>query len=698
MVRVPYSISICNQLEAIASQAKILRAYPPSRYDPEKILEWKITGVCPARHALAKVKVEKFAGGGFAGQVYRVRLLEITPESDPLPGLDPGQVYAAKIMIPVSGFSRFFRNLVYWLGFQTFFSSQLNHAAVRTGVLWQKLIRRGAGIRFGTEKAIVDTHATFFDRGLGSYGEINEWVEGRNWKFEIDDRLFERKHKKLTPDIFNQTSLASYEYLAKRFFMAEIVRLFHDMGAHELARQYEWGTLKSQPNALKRSDSNHGQAGGLTGIDFRAGLALLPFLPMSPADIKLIFRGLKRGRLVQFDRGEFSALDRYVQNHPEEFSDMLEALEELKEADSAYRDSLPDITCHHVRLLLKRDLRKSIIQGMVEGWQAQGLLDGRKARKLTESRFAFTLYYLVGAIPFLGRFVRKLFGSSLYARHVRNIFTSKEYFRGTLKAKQAMTLSTWHRSGRAGPERTMHLLKRPVRFWLQRFSLGWLPASWHRFLAEPRYAWGRIKNAVSYPIKFYFDGEFRETWLLEQITEGEKEGMLTREEAENLSGKIQDPFVQKYLKCIAVHLCTLPVTQVVAVLIALYAMMRFGKTWAESLLYAGIVLAFFQATPVSPGSLVRGFYVLYLMIRERNIRDYWIAALISFWHYVGYLGFPIQMVAKFPSLSRLMAGRWATQMVGFIPVFGERGALLEHWVFDFFFNLPVTLRRRWGRR
>jgi hypothetical protein len=86
------------------------------------------------------------------------------------------------------------------------------------------------------------------------------------------------------------------------------------------------------------------------------------------------------------------------------------------------------------------------------------------------------------------------------------------------------------------------------------------------------------------------------------------------------------------------------------------------------------------------------------MIRERNWRDYLWAVLISFWKYVGYLAFPIQMVAKFPALSRFMAGRWATSMVRFVPVFGERGALLEHWVFDFFFNVPVSVRRRFSRR
>jgi hypothetical protein len=101
---------------------------------------------------------------------------------------------------------------------------------------------------------------------------------------------------------------------------------------------------------------------------------------------------------------------------------------------------------------------------------------------------------------------------------------------------------------------------------------------------------------------------------------------------------------------------------------------------------------------ISPGSLIRGLYVVYLMIRERNWRDYIWAVWIAFVHYVGYLAFPIQMVAKFPELSRFMAGRWATRLEHFVPVFGERGALLEHWVFDLFFNVPISLRRKMSKR
>jgi hypothetical protein len=86
------------------------------------------------------------------------------------------------------------------------------------------------------------------------------------------------------------------------------------------------------------------------------------------------------------------------------------------------------------------------------------------------------------------------------------------------------------------------------------------------------------------------------------------------------------------------------------------------------------------------------------VIRERNLRDYWLAALVSFWKYIGYLGFPLQMVAHDPALARFLAGRWAKNAVRFVPVFGERGGLLEHMVFDLFFNLPLSVKRDFGVR
>jgi hypothetical protein len=690
----PYSLEVCKKLRQTVDEAQTIRQYSPSRYDVEDMLNLNLIGVCPDVKAKAIFKIEKFVGGGFAGQVYRVKLIKIESNHfSGLKGLEIGKTYAIKILIPPSGFSVMFRNLIYWLAYQGPFSAQVHFAAARAGVLWQKLIRRGAKIYFGSEQAVVDTYATFYDETFNSFGEVNEWVAGRNWKFEIDDQIFRRKKGEKLDQIPDDGSINSPEYLAKRKFMAKLVQLLHDMGAPELARQYEWGTMKSQPNALKRIDSSNGKVGDLTAIDFRAGLALLPFLPMSPADFKLIIKGLLRGNLVQFDRGNLKKLAEFINHHKEEFEDLMPAYEELLVREPQYRESLPDISHQGLKLIYKRSLRKSVKEGLIKGWESKELIDKEHGEKLNRSWLRFILFYITGILPLLGNLFRRLWGNRQYARHIKHIFTKRGYFRRTLRAKQAHALIDWYRDGRVSEEKAFKLVDKPFRFWSQRFLISWLPPTWHRFFTDKKYAWDSLKYAVTYPIRFYRDAEFRESWLLQHVSVGYEEGMLSEEEAEHIRENVKDPFIQKYLKCVAVHVATLPITQVISVIAALYAMIRFGQTWSEGLLYAGAVLAAFQATPVSPGSLVRGTYVLYLMIKERNIKNYWIAALISFWHYIGYLGFPIQMVAKFPALSRLMAGRWATNIVHIIPVFGERGALLEHWVFDLFFNLPISIRR-----
>jgi hypothetical protein len=128
--------------------------------------------------------------------------------------------------------------------------------------------------------------------------------------------------------------------------------------------------------------------------------------------------------------------------------------------------------------------------------------------------------------------------------------------------------------------------------------------------------------------------------------------------------------------------------------VAMHPEMPRAQAWGIGL---GII-ALFQVVPISPGSLVRGLYVLYLVIRERNFKDYNIAVFLGFFKYIGYLAFPIQMAYRYPVLARFMAGHWANQSVHIVPVFGESGALLEHWVFCLFYNLPLTIRRRIRKR
>ncbi len=690
MAKQNYSVELCKELEQKAQDSQLLVSHRPTRYENGTVLPVDITGVYPAIHGKAELTVDKFLGGGFAGQVYRCRLtgLEL-PDQTFIPGLETGKLYAVKIVIPPSAFSRWFRNTTYWLAFQGPFSSQVNHGACRAGLLWQKLVRRAGLVKFGRETAVKDAYASFWDPNLNAYGEITEWVEGRMWKLEADRDITTRRDWK-NVGIEDTESL---EFIEKRRFMADMVNLMHEMGAPEFARQYEWSTMKSQPNCMKRTDT---EDGGLCAIDFRAGLALLPWLPMSPGDFKLIIDGLKRGALVQFDRCDLSMMEAYVAAHPDIFADVQPMIEELKIQDRAYRRSLLDITHHGLHPTFDKALQTDIIAGLVEGYLADELVDEAFAEKLRKGGLRFALFHLLGAIPLLGKLIRKRWGNTAYRRHVIRLITQPAYFKAALQARAANDLIGWHRIGRTDEARTRRLAERPGLFFLERFTVGLLPIGLHRFCIRPRIAWDATAAFFKFIYKFAADEAFREQWFLDQIHEGEKEGMLTKEEHDHIVSIIKEPYIVKYLKSMAVHFCTLPVTQIVSVITGVFVYAYFigkGESHTVAAGWFAATLVAFQVTPISPGSLCRGLYVVGLMIYERNWRDYLVAAPLSFVKYIGYLAFPLQMTTTYPHLARFLVSRRATTFVHIIPVFGEHGALLEHWVFDLFFNVPQIMGR-----
>ena len=686
-----------NALVDFFRKADVARPMRVQRYEPSAELTYDVTGLSPAKKAEVRLRVVKFVGGGFAGQVYKVEMLRIDAPDGAIDGLEVGGQYAMKILIPPTTFSRLFRDAIYKIGFQSPFSLQVNPAAARAGALWQKFIRRGAKVQFGAERAVVDVLGTFVDATLGSCGELSEWVDGRVWRFEVNDQLDARKRWKPSQPV--DLAAGSPEYCAKRRFMAEFVRLLHDMGAPELARQYEWWTCKSQPNALKRCDTEDDPLTGLTAVDFRAGLALLPLLPMSPGDFKLILAGLRRGSLVQFDRGDLKKLKLFVQGHPQEFADMQEAFEELQTAERQYRDSQIDITHNHIRLLYDRTLWSNILDGAVRNWSICNITDTAAAASLRRSRTRTVIFALLGLVPVWWKAVRKLWGRADYRRHYAMLLNDGNYLVRAFRGHAAEAMIRWYRGGRISSERVSRMLNLPQRELSWQFvvhmMLSLLPGGLHRFFTDRRFALEKLKYIFVRPVRLYFNAESREQWLRDMVAAGRANHMLSDEDAETILSRIKEPFIQKYLKSLAVHVCTLPITQIVSVTVALVYVMQhpelsLGQAWTR----AGAILVAFQFTPISPGSLVRGLYVLYLVIKERNFKDYNIAVFLGFFKYVGYLAFPIQMAYRYPTLARFMAGHWATGAVHIVPVFGERGALLEHAVFDLFYNYPLTVRKR----
>lgn len=687
-----YSVALIKRLENKYQALQLHRPMEVNRYDANDTLSYEMTAIeDETKKAVVDLSIIKFIGGGFAGQVYKVRVTAVTGNA--IETIRVGQVYAMKILIPPSHGSLFFRNLLYGIGFQGAFQLQVNPAAARSGALWQKFIKRGAEICFDDTRAVNDIHATFVDHTLGSCGELSNWIDGRTWQLEVDDHvdLLGKWNRGKTVD---ESRLGSPEFRTKKQFMKKFVKLLHDMGAYEFARQYEWSTWKSQPNCLKRTETDNDPYSGLIAVDFRAGLALLPFLPMSPGDIKLIVQGFGRGSVVQFDRGSLSKLELFINKHEHAFADMRCMLQELKKNEGMYRNSVPDITHNHVRLLYSKTLWSTMISSTITGWRVKNLMDNDVEQRFRKSFFLPFIFFLIGLIPFLGRVVRKAWARKDWRNHYRTLLTNIPYFKRSVNGKMIEKAISLHRAERVDEARALKVVSSMAAY-MMHVPLSILPVGMHKFLSNWDYCKERLDYIFRRPLRLYFNADEREKWFRDMVEEGVSKRIIKKEDADEIRSQINEPYIQKYLKSLAVHVCTVPITQVVSVTIAaLYVLKHPQLSWEQAVASAMAIIAAFQVVPISPGSLTRGLYVLYLVIRERNFKDYNIAVFLGFFKYIGYLAFPIQMAYRYPTIARFMAGYWSTEAVHVVPVFGEEGALLEHTVYNMFYNWPLTIRRR----
>ena len=184
------------------------------------------------------------------------------------------------------------------------------------------------------------------------------------------------------------------------------------------------------------------------------------------------------------------------------------ALEALKSADQAYRDSLPDITHHHIQLLVRPRLWKAIHRAWVRGWMIRHMADAKTLGLLGKNPAAALLFILLGLLPLLtpallllafpgrsvglwllfllpilGPFARTLWGRADIRRHAAALVTKAGYFSRALRGHVAESLVGWVRSGRVSEARALAIAEKPWLYVLNR-PLAFLPAGVHRFLTD----------------------------------------------------------------------------------------------------------------------------------------------------------------------------------------------------------------------
>lgn len=628
---------------------------------------------------MGSFRVSAFAGSGFAGQVYRADLEGATEAI-----LGTSGPVALKILRPASQVKLWFRDSLFLLSYQMTFAARLRAPSVRAGQLLNLFIRSAAALEGGAVEMIARPRGYTWDAQLRSYVEIYDWEAGRPQRYTPDDRLMQRWLNPNTPP-------AQGEMQRKRAFMDWLVGLCDRLGAEGVARQYIWDTWISQANVLTRTEVDY--PAEFIAVDWRPGLAVPFFLPLSPAHARLILRGLRRGRTVLFDYLDTAALRRDLNELPKPNKNLKDTLAALLADDAWDRRTRPDLWQSTDAVLCDHARRQAIQAALVSDWQHLGRIAAARATRLKHSRLRFGVHFLLSLLPLLGPWLQSMLDHPGYRWHVRAWLAKPGYRKTYLEAVQARDLAEWIWFGRATQAQATRLAASNGAYLAQKLGLSWMPPVIHRLATDPARRREMLRRAFVQPARLILDEAARLAWLEGVVQVQVERGVLPEPEAAAALRRLRTPRLHGFVRDLGLSFGLEIFSRLLYILLGFYGLAA-GTFWPLLVAMLG---------PISPSGVVRLAYIggqlLFeapLIWRERKRKL--LAArlsgmLIAPWRFVGNFCVPVEMFAYEPQIALLVAEYLVYQLVRLIPVFGGRNKLLEYTAFQLTFNLPLSLRR-----
>lgn len=630
-----------------------------------------------------RFQVSYSPGSGFGGQVYQA-----LPMAGVIGDTCKGDAFhpvALKVLVPQATGKRVFRDLLFRLSYQTGFAPRLREEALRCGLIWQELIRTAAGLEFGTDSLVTRPYGYFWDTRLASYVEIHQWVDGRAVRYEVDDGLLLRW-------LGRTTAIPDTEVSRKRACMVALVQLCQKMGAVGLARQYEWYTLVSQANMLTRTSRYEGQ-GEFTGVDWRPGLAVPFFLPLSPVHARLIWHGFSRGVYVHYDEVDFKRLESYVQAHEDIFKPLVSLIRQLKIDDAHYRAGLPDLWSASDSLLRRREAKQFVKPAAVGDWRRLDRISQDEEARILASKWRFYTYFLLDNLPLVGGKLMCWLGNADYRRHVLDFWRVSAYRWETLAAQRSCDLLDWETRRRISQAHAKTLDGSMGAYLVEKITLSWLPRGMQRFFTDSNTRRQLVQALVVGPVRLLIDEGFRRSWLDEILAQQMQKGIVTPQQVDRLRAQAGERRMQSFLRDAGLTIGLELFAKLLYILLGVYGFRT------RNFLPLGVAIL----SPIAPSGIVRAIYVLVQWILElpailrsrdyRLFRTRLLGMAAAPWRFVGNLFAPLEMFAYYSEMSLVLGDYLASKMAAMVPVLGGRGKILEYWMLNLTYNLPLSLKR-----
>jgi hypothetical protein len=222
---------------------------------------------------------------------------------------------------------------------------------------------------------------------------------------------------------------------------------------------------------------------------------------------------------------------------------------------------------------------------------------------------------------------------------------------------------------------------------------SWLPASAHRLLTDASFCARLVRAWLVLPFILMVNRMERERWLTELLQEQVENGVLVEDRIGPLKLQIGEPLMQRFVRDLGFTFGLEIFAKILYLGLAVYGLLH-----QNFLLFGAAVLS-----PIPPSGAVRAVYVFAQFVADlpRILKDRdkkllfarWIGLAFAPWRGWGNLFAIFEMFTYYSEISLLLGNTVASRMVAFIPVLGGKGKLLEYWVFQAAYNIPLSFRR-----
>ncbi|MEM9366284.1 MAG: hypothetical protein AAGD07_09815 [Planctomycetota bacterium] len=300
----------------------------------------------------------------------------------------------------------------------------------------------------------------------------------------------------------------------------------------------------------------------------------------------------------------------------------------------------------------------------IRRWKLERRIDSASEQKLQASRGSWSLFWLLGLFPILGRRLQVFLGRERHRAQWRQLFTHPRFRLAVLRLLKARKVRQWQSEKRLP---RAHMVS-GAGFARHIVLANTLPARWHRWFADPRQRtllWHRSQRMLLN--RNYQTARARRTFQ-QIVRRWRSREWIDAEIAEKLLRDFEDPKVGIYARGLAKHLAIKAFSPLASIMkLSGFALTITGGSFWYSVLP-------FLLMPLGRSIITLQSWWVSRHQRTPHARAFFVGLIPT----LGSMAFITQMYSSLPAISEFLLRDSASRIGQRLPIYGGADSRTEH--------------------